>query len=118
MVKLFKKEDILLGSPLETMGFSKDNNLVQISMNQNVIIKKYNFSSIKQIEDIKSQLLRKKILLINAREILENKRIKIEDIKLFIDELKSFLKDKGGSVGRLGGHYLILTPNANVKIAN
>ncbi|GAH14401.1 unnamed protein product, partial [marine sediment metagenome] len=29
-----------------------------------------------------------------------------------------FLRENGGSIGRLGDHYLILTPNAHIKIAN
>jgi SepF-like predicted cell division protein (DUF552 family) len=106
------KENELLGSPQETMGFSKEYS----SLLQNFIIKKYDFSNINQVEDIKKQLLGRKILLINAKEILEN--VEISELKSGIEELKGFLRENGGSMGRLGDQYLILTPNNHVKIAN
>lgn len=108
-----KKEDNgLLGSPQETMGFSKEYS----SLLQNFIVRKYDFTNLHQVEDIKNQLLKRKILIINAKEILEN--VDISELKRGIEDLKSFLRENGGSMGRLGDHYLIVTPNAHVKIAN
>jgi SepF-like predicted cell division protein (DUF552 family) len=106
------KNDELLGSPQEAMGFSKEYS----SLLQNFVIRKYDFSDINQIEDIKKQLLGRKILLINAKEILEN--IEISELKRGIEDIKMFLRENGGSMGRLGDQYLILTPNNHVKIAN
>jgi SepF-like predicted cell division protein (DUF552 family) len=102
----------LLGSPQEAMGFSKEYS----SLLQNFIIRKYDFSNINQVDDIKKQLLGRKILLINAKEVLENGEV--SQLKSCIEELKGFLRENGGSMGRLGDHYLILTPNNHVKIAN
>jgi SepF-like predicted cell division protein (DUF552 family) len=108
-----RKEDIeLLGSPQEAMGFSKEYS----ALLQNFIIKKYDFSSLDQIEDIKRQLLGKRILIINATEILESSDI--SEVKRVIEELKAFLRENGGSIGRLGDQYLIVTPNSYVKISN
>ncbi len=108
-----KKDDTdLLGSPQETMGFSKEYS----SLLQNFIIRKYDFTNLAQVEDIKKQLLGRKILLINAREILKN--IDVSELKRGIEDLKAFLRENGGSMGRLGDQYLILTPNAHIKIAN
>ena len=108
-----KSEDTdLLGSPQETMGFSKEFS----SLLQNFIIKKYDFSNLNQIEDIKKQLLGRKILLINTKELLE--KVEVSELKRGLEDLKSFLRENGGSIGRLGNQYLILTPNAHIKIAN
>ena len=107
-----KSDNVLLGSPQEAMGFSKEYS----SLLQNFIIKKYDFSDLNQINDIKKQLLGRKILLINAKEVLEDGEV--SQLKSCIEELKIFLKENGGSIGRLGDHYLILTPNAHIKIAN
>ncbi len=108
-----KKEDQeLLGSPQETMGFSKEYS----SLLQNFIVRKYDFTNLNQVEDIKNQLLKRKILIINAKDILEN--VDVSELKRGIEDLKSFLRENGGSMGRLGDHYLIMTPNAHVKIAN
>ena len=108
-----KKEDIeLLGSPQEAMGFSKEYS----SLLQNFLIKKYDFSSLDQIEDIKKQLLGRRILIINATEIHE--KIDISELKRGIEDLKAFLRENGGSMGRLGDQYLIVTPNSYVKISN
>ena len=105
-----RKDDIeLLGSPQEAMGFSKEYS----ALLQNFIIKKYDFSSLDQIEDIKKQLLGKRILIINSTEILKNSDI--SEVKRVIEELKSFLRENGGSIG---DQYLIVTPNSYVKIAN
>ncbi|MFX1326942.1 MAG: cell division protein SepF [Promethearchaeota archaeon] len=108
-----KKEDYdLLGSPQETMGFSKE----YASLLQNFVIRKYDFTNINQIEDIKKQLLGRKILIINAKNILEN--VDVSELKRGIEDLKSFLRENGGSMGRLGDQYLIMTPNSYIKIAN
>ena len=108
-----KKEDNeLLGSPQETMGFSKEYS----SLLHNFIIRKYDFTNLNQVEDIKNQLLKRKILIINAKEILDN--VDVSELKRQLEDLKSFLRENGGSMGRLGDHYLIITPNAHVKIAN
>ena len=53
MTRLWKKvDDDLLGSPEETMGFSKE----LLALKQNFLIKKYDFSSIEQVEEIKKKL--------------------------------------------------------------
>ena len=102
----------LLSSPQETMGFSKEYS----SLIQNFIIRKYNFTNLNQVDDIKKQLLRRKILIINAKEILKN--VDVSELKRIIEDLKSFLRENGGSMGRLGDQYLIMTPNSHVKISN
>ncbi len=114
MGKLWGKKDnnMLLGNPQDTMGFSKEYS----SLLHNFTIKKYDFSSLEQVKDIKKQLLGRRILIINAKEILEN--ADISELKRGIEEIKTFLREKGGSMGRLGENYLILTPNAHIKISN
>ena len=107
-----KNDSDLLGSAQEAMGFSKGYS----SLLHNFVIKKYDFSNLNQLEDIKKQLLGRRILLINAKEILENGEV--SQLKSCIEELKIFLRENGGSIGRLGDHYLILTPNSHIKIAN
>ncbi|MFW9969894.1 MAG: cell division protein SepF [Candidatus Odinarchaeota archaeon] len=107
-----KENDELLGSPQETMGFSKEYS----SLLHNFIIRKYDFTNLNQMEDIKNQLLKRKILIINAKEILEC--ADVSELKRSIEDLKSFLRENGGSMGRLGDNYLIVTPNTHVKIAN
>ncbi|MFX1419271.1 MAG: cell division protein SepF [Promethearchaeota archaeon] len=114
MGKLWGKKDDneLLGSPQETMGFSKEYS----SLLQNFTIRKYDFTNLNQVEDIKKQLLKRKILIINAKDILEY--VDVSELKRTIEDLKTFLRENGGSMGRLGDQYLIMTPNAHVKIAN
>ena len=80
------------------------------------VIKKYDFSSLEQIEEIKKELLGRKILIINAQELLKN--VDVTKLKRGIEDLKSFLRENGGSMARLGDQYLILTPNSAIKIAN
>jgi len=111
----FKKkmgENELLGSPEETMGFSREFS----SFKQSFCIKKYDFSSLEQVEEIKKELLGKRILILNAKDILQN--IDVTQLKRGIEDLKSFLRENGGSMARLGDQYLILTPNSYVKISN
>ena len=112
------EENDLFGSPQDAMGFSKETDYLQVSsLIQRFFIKKYNLQSIEQVEDIKKQLTGKKILIVNAMELLQNHR-NIEELTKAIEEIKGFLKKSGGSIGRLGEHYLILTPSAHIKIAN
>lgn len=113
MGRFWKKiETDLLSSPEETMGFSREFS----SLTQSFTIKKYDFSSIKQVEEIKKQLLNRRILILNAKDILQN--IDITQLKRGIEDIKSFLRENGGSMARLGDQYLILTPNSWVKISN
>lgn len=116
MVSLFgKKEDEDLSeSPKETLGFTKDFS----SVIQEFLIKKYDFSDLDQIEDIKKQLMNRRVLIINANKILERGKMQLLELKRAIDELKQFLRKNGGSLGRLGDNYLILTPNSHIRIAN
>jgi len=116
MGRLFNKreDNLLLGTAKETLGFSKELN----SVIQDFLIKIYDFYSLEQIEDIKRQLMSRKILIINVKKIFENSTIQILDLKRVIDKLKLFLRENGGSLGRIGDQYLILTPNSHIKIAN
>ena len=112
------EENELFGSPQDAMGFSKETDYLQVSsLIQRFFIKKYDFQSLEQVEDIKKQLTGKKILIVNARELLSNHR-NLEELTEAIEDIKGFLKNSGGSIGRLGEHYLILTPSAHIKIAN
>ncbi|MHA1478978.1 MAG: cell division protein SepF [Promethearchaeota archaeon] len=113
MGRLWKRvEADLLSTPEETMGFSREFS----SLKQSFTIKKYDFSSLEQVEEIKKQLLGKRILILNAKDLLKN--IDITKLKRGIEDLKSFLRENGGSMARLGDDYLILTPNSYVKISN
>jgi SepF-like predicted cell division protein (DUF552 family) len=71
MGKFWKKyaESDLLGSPEETMGFSREFS----ALKESFYIKKYDFSNLEQVEEIKKELLGKRILILNAR----NRRYKI-----------------------------------------
>ncbi|MGM0470556.1 MAG: cell division protein SepF [Promethearchaeati archaeon] len=115
MVSLFgKKNDDLAESPKETLGFTKDLS----SVIQDFLIKKYDLSNLNQIEDIKQQLMNRRVLIINAQKILDDGKIQILDLKRAIDDLKKFLRQNGGSLGRIGDKYLILTPNSHIRISN
>ena len=121
-MRLWKKDydDILLdGSPHETLGFSKNKGYYDVpAILQKFMIKNYNLNSIEQIDDIKKQLISRKILIINAREILSNNTIPVQELKNLIEEIKIFLKKCGGSLGRIGDQFLILTPSPQIKISN
>ncbi len=111
MGRLWKKvEADLLSSPKETMGFSRE------LLKESFTIKKYDFSSLEQVEQIKKELLSKRILILNATDILKN--VDITQLKRGIEDLKSFLRENGGSMARLNEEYLIMTPNSSVKISN
>jgi SepF-like predicted cell division protein (DUF552 family) len=107
-----KVDDELLKPPEDTMGFSKELS----ALKHNFVIRKFDFSSLEQVEQIKKELLNRKILIVNAQELL--KSVDITKLKRGIDDLKIFLRENGGSMARLGDNYLIMTPNSLIKIAN
>jgi len=115
-MKLFGKKDDedLLDSPKKTLGFTSELN----SMMEDFFIKKYELNSREQLDDIKNHLRSRKILIINANKFLESGNINILEFKEIIDDLKTFISKNGGSIGRLGKNYLILTPNAQIRISN
>lgn len=113
LARFWKKvEDDLLRSPEETMGFSNE----LTTLKQNFLIKKFDFSSLDQVEQIKRELMGHKILIINAQDLL--KSVDVTKLKRGIEDLKIFLRENGGSMARLGEQYLIMTPNSYVKISN
>ena len=116
MGRYLKKNDISLGSPQETMGFSKDFNFSNAPIFQNFQIQKFDFTSLEQVADIKQHLMRRKILILNAKELFDSNQVSMDTLKNTFDELKMFLHQNGGSIGRLGEYYLVLTPNSNVKM--
>ena len=106
-------------SPHEAFGFPKERNYLQFPQSlQNYLIKTYNLSSIEQVADIKKQLSKRKILIINAKELFERNTMPIEELRMAIEEIKKYLKRRGGSIGRIGGNLLILTPSPQIKISN
>ncbi len=120
MPKIWKKNDeIVFESPQTTLGFSRVRDYNRLPLSQEFQIKQYDFSSVKQINDIKKQLLKSKILIIDAKTILEEKKVSISELKRFIEELKLFLRENGGgSLGRLGDQYLLITPNSQIRFSN
>ncbi len=115
-MKLFGKKDDeeLLESPKKTLGFSSEFDSVM----KDFFIKKYELRSLEQINDIKNHLRSRKILIINVNKILKGGNIKILEFKEVIDEIKAFISEYGGSMGRLGKNYLIVTPNSQIRISN
>lgn len=105
-------DDELLKPPEDTMGFSKELS----ALKHNFLIRKFDFTSLEQVEQIKKELLNRKILIVNAQELLKN--VDVTQLKRGIDDLKVFLRENGGSMARLGDQYLIMTPNSLIKIAN
>ncbi|MHA1147867.1 MAG: cell division protein SepF [Promethearchaeota archaeon] len=116
MVKFWKKEDELTNSPQETMGFTKD--FQTLTKIQNYLIKMYKLTSKEQVTEIKSLLSQNNVLIINAKELLDNHHITIEELRETMDQIKMHLAEFGGSIGRIGGQYLILTPNVHIRISN
>ncbi|TXT63949.1 MAG: hypothetical protein BAJALOKI1v1_640013 [Promethearchaeota archaeon] len=109
-----EEEEEAKDSPKHTLGFSGDLN----SIMNHFYIKKYELNTIDQLTDIKHQLRARKILIIDVQKVLEGSNAKILEFKEVIDELKNFVRQNGGSIGRLGKKYLILTPSAQIRISN
>ncbi|MGV9197526.1 MAG: cell division protein SepF [Promethearchaeia archaeon] len=121
MLKFWKnEEEELFTSPKKIMGFSKEEEDPTESNNslatQRYLIKKFRFQHLEQLQEIKKELLNRKILIIHADSLLKNKNIPVRSLKEGIEDLKSFIHESGGSIGRIGEEYLIITPNSNIKI--
>ncbi|MFO8017004.1 MAG: cell division protein SepF [Promethearchaeia archaeon] len=121
MLKFWKNEnEEIFTSPKKIMGFSKESDELGGSSEspptQSYLIKKFKFHHLEQLQEIKKELLNNKILIINADSILKNKNIPVRKLKDGIEDLKSFIRESGGSIGRIGEEYLILTPNSNIRI--
>ena len=82
------------------------------------MIKKYRFGSLDQLDDIKAELAGGSVLIMNASEVLGNQNVSALDFKRTIDQIRAFLKVNGGSIGRIGDNYLIMTPNGHIKISS
>jgi len=102
----------------ETMGCLHRMGAIESSHLSQYLIKKYNLSSIDQVADVKKQLLRGNILIINVSTILGDQNVSIVDFKRSIDQIRAEINLTGGSIGRIGDTYLIITPNSHIKISH
>lgn len=118
-VKLFKKEQYDFKSSVEeTMGcLQKLGAFSTGSHHTRYMIKKYRLSSLEQVDDMKTELASGSVLIVNASQILGDSQISVVDLKRTIDQIRAFLKVNGGSIGRIGDTYLIMTPNSHIKIS-
>lgn len=74
------------------------------------------FSSLNDIESIQRNLKNGNIMLLNTEKLLQTRSIL--ELKSAIDQLRRSCKELGGSIGRLGNNFLILTPNPFIRIGN
>ena len=122
MLKFWKnsEDEEIFTSPKKIIGFSKESddlvNPNEDMPGQRYLITKFRFERLRQLQTIKNELLNKKILIIHANSILRNKNIPVKQLKEGIEDLKSFIRESGGSIGRIGEEYLIITPNSNIQI--
>ena len=118
-MKFWKKEQYDFKSSVdETLGcLQKLGAFNSGSHHTRYLIKKYRLGSLDQIEDIKAELASGSVLIMNASEVLGSETISALDFKRTIDQLRAFLNVNGGSIGRIGENYLIMTPNGQIKIS-
>lgn len=116
-LKRWKKERYDFKSSIEeTMGCLHKLGAVGGS-DSRYLIKRYNLSSLNQVEDVKQQLASGNILIISASSILGNASVSIIDFKRAIEQIRAEINLSGGSIGRIGDNYLIITPNSQIKIS-
>lgn len=88
-------------------------------LNNMCLIKMAEFNSMNnldEIDNIKENLADGNIIILNANALLENHKDKLLEIKRAIELLRSFCREIGGSIGRIGDNFLIMTPNPYIRI--
>ena len=79
-------------------------------------IKMINFDSLKDLEMIQRDLQEGNIMVINTEKLLESRSIL--ELKRAIDRLRGSCQDLGGSIGRIGDQFLVITPNPYIRISH
>ena len=79
-------------------------------------IKMMEFSSLNDIEPIQRNLKNGNIMLLNTEKLLKSRSIL--ELKRVIDQLRGSCNELGGSIGRVGSNFLILTPSPFIRIGN
>lgn len=72
--------------------------------------------SLDDIEKIKMDLERGYILILDASDLLKSNTLSVLELKRAIDQIRGFCKDMGGSIGRIGEEFLVITPDSSIKI--
>ena len=74
------------------------------------------FGSLNDIEPIQRNLKNGNIMLLNTEKLLKSRSIL--ELKRVIDQLRGSCNELGGSIGRVGNNFLILTPSPFIRIGN
>ncbi len=80
-------------------------------------IKMGGFDSLKEVETIKNNLEEGNIMILDTEQLLQNNQTSILELKRAIEQLRGYCKELGGSIGRIGDKFLIITPNPYIRIA-
>lgn len=79
-------------------------------------IKMINFESLNDVEKIQRDLQDGNIMVVNTEKLLQTRSIL--ELKRAIDKLRGSCQGLGGSIGRIGDQFLIITPNPYIRIGD
>jgi SepF-like predicted cell division protein (DUF552 family) len=79
-------------------------------------IKMINFNSLNDLEMIQRDLQEGNIMVLNTEKLLDSRSIL--ELKRAIDKLRGSCQDLGGSIGRIGDQFLVITPNPYIRISH
>ncbi|MHA1731510.1 MAG: cell division protein SepF [Promethearchaeota archaeon] len=81
------------------------------------VVKSLALKNLDQVPEVKRELKSGNMLILDAAALMENTEFSIIELKRAIEQVRAFVKELGGSMGRLGDQYLILTPSPNLRLS-
>ena len=86
------------------------------SKNPSFLISRQDLKDHHDLTYLQSELNHGNILFLNTSHFFAQFHHDVLTLKNTIDELKKMVLRKGGSVGRIGEHILVLSPRKDVKL--
>ena len=91
-------------------------NYAHSPVNRTTFIKRMDFNSLHQVDEIKEQLSQGHILILDASLLLKAQKENLMELKRGLDNIRRFCEHIGGSMGRIREKMLIVTPSPYIKI--
>ncbi len=80
------------------------------------VIKTFSLAGLDQVPEVKQELKSGNVLVLGVDDLMNNPEYSIVELKRAVEQIRACVRELGGSMGRLGDRYLIITPSPQLRL--